>query len=1250
MSSVFDIDTQGKSLIDEEASLNALDVSQLEPTTWAGTSKGIGMGVMRGGVKAADFLTTAGSILDARGNAPNERALKFNAGKSGQQIRDEAIDLKEQGRRAGLDYWTPQAGEVGSAGQLLGGLFEMALPLMAGGGNPSLLLGSTSLDVGKTQVDQGVDARTATASALLNDVTLAVGFRIPFIGKTVPGRMASGVAGNVAIGYPSREGQKAILDQAGYGELAKQYDYNAEAFTLDALTGAVFGGLSILGMKKGAKVEPEVTPEQVDALLTAKNAKHFQQDTAPGMPADANASVVHQKAMGDAIEQLLKGEPVNVAATITDADFIRPVAPPKETPISRAIADAYPDLAPKTALDALPLDQRQALRFNAPELNAYATQIEAKYDLPPGLINAIKNAGERSNSNQTSPAGARGVMQFMPENLKKYGVTDATDPVQMIDAAGQYLKDTLKQYKGDVQAVIADYNGGPRQANRVARGLAPAAAETRAYVERVSKELEAKTGQPLQRDTSLSPELQDLETITYERVLRDTQKITDDYFKKNGLLVDPDKVKETISPEYLKDPSLAAAVHEPSSYMAKQIYAEALVLNNGRPVVFTAGGGGSGRSEAMPIALAAAGLEPGGMVFDSTLSAFDSAVKKIDQARASGSPVHIVYTNRGVEDAFRFAMPRDRVVPISVLAKAHVGAADTIRQLNAHYKGATDVKIVPVDNLSDISSMKVGSIDNIFKYSYTDVERKLYEIAKQALKEGRITPERYKQLEGSGRGKKGRGSAREVQAGQPGEDLGRPGAGAGRAPREAFGVGHYGADNVATTERGMILPMRYAVTDVGSLVTSHLNDLKTNPDFPAALQPRDRGRAASESQISRIENAINPELLGASPKAGDGAPIVGADNVVESGNARTIALRRAYASGKGDGYKAWLIENAERFGLDPLEVAKMDKPALVRVGNGEYNRAEFARQANESSVAQMSVTELAKADADRTPDLLGLVTNEDGTINPVQSAPFIQGFMVHVVSPSEHGMMMTADGKLSQQGLSRIRNAVFAKAYGDAEIVALMAESTDANVKNVLHGMTRAAPAVARIRELIDSGARYPIDVTSGLAHAIRKYSQLKADGTKVKDMLDQGALFDNGLPPEVQNILIGLEENARAPKRVAEMIGRMVDEIDRLGDPRQVSMFEDIQRPGAPELIMKAIESVRADFEVKPAADLFSSPEIVAARQVMEANPDARIMTPEGTEISVREAMKAADDAQILAQDDVKAIDAAITCYMRNA
>jgi hypothetical protein len=155
------------------------------------------------------------------------------------------------------------------------------------------------------------------------------------------------------------------------------------------------------------------------------------------------------------------------------------------------LGDLRPEdrFVPSVRLRDMKATERANLRFDAPELNEYAAHVEQENGLPAGIINALKNAGERSNGHQVSPAGARGVMQFMPENLKKYGVTDPTDPVQMIDAAGRYLKETSRQYGGNVDAMVADYNGGPRQAREVLAGRQPKAEETRKYLARVREYL-----------------------------------------------------------------------------------------------------------------------------------------------------------------------------------------------------------------------------------------------------------------------------------------------------------------------------------------------------------------------------------------------------------------------------------------------------------------------------------------------------------------------------------------------------------------------------------------------------------------------------------------------------------------------------------------------------------------------------------------------------------------------------------------
>lgn len=191
------------------------------------------------------------------------------------------------------------------------------------------------------------------------------------------------------------------------------------------------------------------------------------------------------KSLADQIDPL---DPVNIAAATVMAGVMGAGAHAVATRAARA-----GNLAPPPDIMAMTVDQRRALPYNSPSLDAYATAAAQRYGVPPELLIAIKNAGEKSGSTQTSPAGAQGVTQLMPANQRKYGVTDPTDPVQAIDGAARYLRDTYKQYGGNIEAMIADYNGGPTQAKAVMRGERPPAAETAAYLDRVSAFLKGRT-------------------------------------------------------------------------------------------------------------------------------------------------------------------------------------------------------------------------------------------------------------------------------------------------------------------------------------------------------------------------------------------------------------------------------------------------------------------------------------------------------------------------------------------------------------------------------------------------------------------------------------------------------------------------------------------------------------------------------------------------------------------------------------
>lgn len=130
--------------------------------------------------------------------------------------------------------------------------------------------------------------------------------------------------------------------------------------------------------------------------------------------------------------------------------------------------------------------ERTALKYNDARLDDFARQAAETYGVPPEILLGIKNAGEKSNSTQTSPAGARGVMQFMPATAREMGLTDPTDPLASIDAGARYLRKLHNAY-GSWDAAVAHYNGGGAQAAIVRGGGKPTIPETAAYLERVQK-------------------------------------------------------------------------------------------------------------------------------------------------------------------------------------------------------------------------------------------------------------------------------------------------------------------------------------------------------------------------------------------------------------------------------------------------------------------------------------------------------------------------------------------------------------------------------------------------------------------------------------------------------------------------------------------------------------------------------------------------------------------------------------------
>ncbi len=117
---------------------------------------------------------------------------------------------------------------------------------------------------------------------------------------------------------------------------------------------------------------------------------------------------------------------------------------------------------------------------------AFGDEIAAaarRWQIDPALVRAVIHAESAFNPEAISRAGAQGLMQLMPATAGDYGVTDAFDVHQNIEAGTRHLADLLARYRGDVRLATAAYNAGAGAVER--HGGIPPFAETRVYVERV---------------------------------------------------------------------------------------------------------------------------------------------------------------------------------------------------------------------------------------------------------------------------------------------------------------------------------------------------------------------------------------------------------------------------------------------------------------------------------------------------------------------------------------------------------------------------------------------------------------------------------------------------------------------------------------------------------------------------------------------------------------------------------------------
>jgi hypothetical protein len=114
------------------------------------------------------------------------------------------------------------------------------------------------------------------------------------------------------------------------------------------------------------------------------------------------------------------------------------------------------------------------------------TRAGNRHGVDPALLAAVAKQESGFDTRAVSPAGAQGLMQFMPATAKGLGV-DPLDPASAIDGAARYLSDLTRQF-GSTDLALAAYNAGPGTVRRY--GGIPPITETQNYVRAVTSKAE----------------------------------------------------------------------------------------------------------------------------------------------------------------------------------------------------------------------------------------------------------------------------------------------------------------------------------------------------------------------------------------------------------------------------------------------------------------------------------------------------------------------------------------------------------------------------------------------------------------------------------------------------------------------------------------------------------------------------------------------------------------------------------------
>ncbi|HHP5606662.1 TPA: lytic transglycosylase domain-containing protein [Bacillus paranthracis] len=243
----------------------------------------------------------------------------------------------------------------------------------------------------------------------------------------------------------------------------------------------------VLAYKKGQFQQKLSSPQ---AFVSSRFQEKLQSDPMKETKATTQPAKVED------MSQPVQSTKIEALVNKGDSSKVEEVSKPEEKPETKKVDEVqvaqkeFERRFPETkneAVDTWGLTKKyniQKIRSsNEGKYEDIIDRVSRTYGIPKTLIQKMIEVESNFNPKTVSHAGAMGLMQLMPANVKEMGIKNPFSPAESIEGGVKELSGYLNKNNGDLVLALASYNAGPGNVRKY--GGVPPFKETQGYIKKI---------------------------------------------------------------------------------------------------------------------------------------------------------------------------------------------------------------------------------------------------------------------------------------------------------------------------------------------------------------------------------------------------------------------------------------------------------------------------------------------------------------------------------------------------------------------------------------------------------------------------------------------------------------------------------------------------------------------------------------------------------------------------------------------